>query len=287
MAHAEHAGIDAAILDSKDDELRFIAAVEVRAELPTHVRAATAANVTVCTLADRLTPGQAHLLIEAIPPRVRRLFECGSSRGGTLARLDHAEFLEQLSRRLAVTPAHAELIGDAVFTALRSVLPDEITAHVAVQLPQDLRDLWLGTRPPIVGAMTASESAAEQELLTDIADRIPLPLGVSAPDALSAVVCAFSSRLSRGEALDVFLGLPHGVRPLLERCLVQRFERSVVFDREQLARRVAEELGTTPSLAEQIIGVVLNALKGLLPARAQEDVASQLPRDLREAWESA
>lgn len=269
------------------DEHRVLATIEARADLPRHLRPETAAAVTMCTLADRLTPGQGHLLFDALPPPIARLFEsCRIRWGQVVARLDDAGFLEQLAQLFCVTPAHAELIADAVFRAITPMLPDEVVRHVTAQLPRDLRDLWRGERP-IIGVVTASEDAVHLEVLAEIAERLPLPVGVSAPDALTAVMCAFTQRLSRGEARDVWLGLPHPVRQLLDGCIERGDERAEVFDRTQLATRIAAELGTTPALADQIVRVVLTAIKRILPVKEQADITSQLPMDLRAVWQAA
>lgn len=267
------------------DGLRaFLDAVAARARLPRHVTAATAAAVTVCTLASRLTRGQAFQLLTSLPDPLQPLFEpCIAHRYGPVADLDDAAFLQRIAERLEVSPAHAEYISDAVFTLVRAVLPPAINQHVAQQLPRDLRDLWLGARRPFA-EVDEPELSPRLELLADIEDRAPLPFGITAVDALSAVLCAFSRRLSGGEARDVFLGLPEDVRVLVDRCLADRGEAADTFDRDQLLAKVADSLGTPPAVTDEIVGVVLSAVQRFLPAKEIRDVASQLPTDLRDLW---
>jgi uncharacterized protein (DUF2267 family) len=265
---------------------QFLDAIAARADLPAHVSAAAAASVTVCTLVTKLTRGQAHLLLEAFPGAIQVLFEpCITHRYGPVADLDDAGFLQRISDRLGVSPAHAEQIADGVFRAVRHQLAPDVIAHVAVQLPRDLRDLWLGTRT--IPGVEATEPTARQQLLREISDRAALPVGISASDALAAVMCTFSQRLSGGEAHDVLLGLPEVVRPLLERCVTHRDEEGAVFDRAQLMSSVADELGVTAAQADRIVFGVLAAVKRALPAKEVHDVTSQLPTDLRALWISA
>jgi uncharacterized protein (DUF2267 family) len=271
---------------SKDAYDRFLDAIALQGRLPDHVSPATAASVTMCTLVTRLTPGQAHQLLMAFPPTIQALFQpCVAHRHGAVAMLDDAGFLQRIAERLDLAPAHAELLADCVFRAARAQLPLAMIEHVARQLPRDLRDLWLGTRMIAPGA--ATERGARLELLVEIAERAPLPTGISASDALSAVMCTFSQRLSGGEAHDVLLGLPGEVRSLLQRCITHRDEEGAVFDRAQLFGSVAADLGVPSLLAEEIVLIVLAAVKRSLPVKEVRDVASQLPPDLEALWAAA
>jgi uncharacterized protein (DUF2267 family) len=262
----------------------FLETVAARARLPRHVSAATATAVTMCTLVSRLTRGQAFQLLATLPEPVQPLLEpCVTHRYGPVAELDDAAFLQRIADRLEVSPAHAEQISDAVFATIRAVLPPEVNDHVARQLPHDLRDLWLGTRAPTATDEPLGEDP-RLELLAEIEDRAPLPFGVSAVDALAVVVCAFSRRLSGGEARDVFLGLPDDVRELVDRCVADREEAAEPLDRERLIASVSDTLGAPTPIAEEITCVVLSALQRFLPTKEIRDVASQLPTDLRDLW---
>ena len=265
---------------------RFLEEIARQSHLPGHVGAATAATVVVCTLAARLTRGQAHQLLGALPMPLQPLFRpCIAHRHGTVAALDDAGFLQRIAARLHVTPAHAELICDAVFRAVRADLPAAVIAHVAGQLPHDLRDLWGGARPVPIVDLTPFD--ARHTLLAEIAEHAPLPPGVTAVDAFAAVMCMFTQRLSGGEARDVLLGLPAALHPLITRCIRHRDEQGAVFDRDQLLRSVADDLGTAPPLAEWIILAVFTAVQHALPAKEVRDVASQLPADLGALWAAA
>lgn len=269
------------------DEEWFLEAVELRADLPDYLPPRRATMVTLCTLAERLTAGQVQRIYDALPRDLRPLFAaCVPDFGRPATKFDDAGFLDLLAHRLAVSPAHGELIAESVFQVLREVLPAEVIEHVAVQLPRDLVDLWLGTRAPLLGAEVPADTA-KWELLTDISDGVPLPVGVDSARALSSVMCAFSQRLSGGEARDVLLGLPRSVRPLVDDCFLRHGEHAEVFDRDDLVARVAEDLRTSLAEADYIIRVVLTAVKRMLPMKEQDDIASQLPRDLFALWDAA
>lgn len=279
---------DATTSDELFDDDQFLAVIEPAASLPRHVRPETAAIVTLCTLAKRLTPGESQHLLDALPSSIQHLFVTCMQRGGRpVEKLDDAGFLDQIAHRLEVTPAHAELVADKIFNVVRARIPIEVTRHVAAQLPGDLSDLWLGERALIVDVVTHPEGSPQLALLGEIYDAVPLPIGVTPTDALSAVLCAFSRRVSGGERRDLLYGLPEDVRPLVDRCLLARGELAEVFGRDQLVARVADELATTPELAEDIIAAVFLAVKHQLPTKEIDDVASQLPLDLRGTWISA
>jgi uncharacterized protein (DUF2267 family)/quercetin dioxygenase-like cupin family protein len=264
---------------------RFVHHVEAHASLPRHIPAAEAISAVMCTLTERLTAGEAHELLEALPRSVRPLFaRCNGHRGRRpVAKLDRAEFLDRVARHLAVTPAHAELVCAAVFEAVSAELPPKLADDVAHQLPRDLQDLWLSPQPDALASPVLTQDDA-REVLEEINTRIELPAGASPADAFTAVMCALCDRLSGGEARDVLLGLPASVRPLVEQCVVHRGETAAVFDRRQLLRRIGSHLGIDDDHAADLARAVFGAVKRVLPEKEVHDVTSQLPADLVELW---
>jgi uncharacterized protein (DUF2267 family) len=83
------------------------------------------------------------------------------------------------------------------------------------------------------------------------------------------------------------LALPEAIRPLVERCAVDREESAGVSDRDQLVGRVAAELHTDAATAEEIARAVFAGVRRLLPDKEARDVTSQLPLDLAALWQSA
>ncbi len=122
-----------------------------------------------------------------------------------------------------------------------------------------------------------------KQLLDDIAQRAKLS-GKSAKEALAVVMGVFGQHVSGGEARRMWSELPASIQALLEGCLVHREEHAKSFGRKELVERVAEHLGVSTDDADRIATSVLAAISARLPLEEVLDVASQLPKDLRELW---
>lgn len=261
--------------------------IVARVALPASVSARRAAVAAMSALVERLTAGEAHALLAALPYGIGELLEGDVLRrsGRAASRLDRAEWLLALSERLNVTPVHAEAIARAVLGAVAARLPRDVVDNVAQQLPHGLKELWRDDLPP--GAVPDSPSdadAARRMLVAEIEESGALPPGVLGPQAFEAVMCLLSEHVSRGEARDVLLSLPDSVRPLLVRCTLHRGEHAASFDRQEFLARLGRHLDTSADHAEQTARAVFAATKRLLPSSEVDDVASQLPPDLRELW---
>lgn len=276
----EEAGVDAA------SRVRGIVAVTAR--LPPDLSVEDAAGAVMGTLAERLTAGEARKLLDAMPPSLRVMVEpfVLDREGRPTTKLDRAAFIARVGERLGVIPAHAEIICEAVFQAVRRELPQEAVVHVARELPRGVAQLWLAVAPvePIAEATLAADDA-RRLVVEEIESAVKLPRGIDGEDAFSAVMCAFSERLSGGEARDLLLGLPDSLRPLVDTCMLHRSEVGAVFGRDELLRRVEDHLHVDASRAEATVRAGLSAVKRVLPEKAVLDVASQLPADLLELWE--
>lgn len=285
MGRTQEPSREDARAENADPAARFLDAIAEGASLPPHVTPVAAAIATTCPLLDRLTPGQAHDLIAALPDEVRPLFErCDLHRDGERAAwLGRAELVDRVAAHLGLAPVAAELVVGAVFRALEASLPQETIAHVAQQLPRDLQELWTW---PVLD--TAEEIATERELLPQVLGDIDrsgaLPTHVSARRAFAVVMCLFSERLSGGEAKDLFLGLPRTLRPLVEACMIPRRERAVAFEAEELFAAVASDLDMELDAAPAVVAAVVAAVTRVLPSEELAHVESQLPDDLRAIW---
>jgi uncharacterized protein (DUF2267 family) len=129
--------------------------------------------------------------------------------------------------------------------------------------------------------------AIRDDVLHAIAKRANLPREIGAPDALSAVMCTLSRRVSGGEARNVYLGLPESLRPLVAQCILHRDERASVFDRDEFIARLSDHLATDAATAEAIARAVFAAVRSAIPDSEVRHVADQLPDDFRELWLSA
>lgn len=270
---------------------RIARALERDAALPPGLSVDDATSAVMAMLASRLTPGQAHALLESLPPYVRTRFGRAIAALGQarVAKLDRAEVVAHVADRLGVTPGRAEAITAAVLSAVRAEVPAEIARRVALQLPRDLNALWLASSPiapPSIPGATEGDSA-RPAVEAELEGRVRLPDNVTADAALKAVMEIFSQRLSGGEAFDVLLGLPDDLRRLAEGGVLGRDEPASTFDRETFIGAVGFRLRVAREEAEPIIVAVLAALKRVLPVKEIDDVAEQLPPDLRELWLAA
>lgn len=264
--------------------------VAQNARLPPELTTDAAVSAVMCTLTERLTAGGAFEVLENIPPSIGPMFEaCVLHREGKpTVKLDRAAFVARVADHLGVTPAHAELVCSAVFSAIRAELPADVVIAVAAQLPRGLDELWLG--PPIAAPdldVDIEPKSARAVVLADLERRAALPQGLSPSACFAAVMCAFTRRLSGGETRHVLLGLPRTLRELIEPCAAHRAEPAEVFGRDELFADVASHLGTGAGETERIVLEVLRAAKRSLPQRAIAEVEAQLPPDLAQLWRAA
>lgn len=264
---------------------RFLGSISADAALPPDVPPALAAVVVTGALFERLTAGQAHDLLRALPLDVQPLLEPSYARreGRPVRQFGRAELLDRVGEALAMPPIAAELVVSAVFQALCSALPDEEIAHVTQQLPHDLQELWRRPVPPPAEDIPSSLELLHQ-VLGDIERSGALPSHVPATAAFATVMCLFGRRLSGGEAKNLELGLPNTLRPLVEACLVHRREEQLTFESDELFANVSVDLRTSLEEAEAIVLAVLAAAMRVLPREELDRVASQLPSDLRALW---
>lgn len=257
--------------------------------LPPGIDASRAVAVVLVELGERLTAGEAHRMVESVPASVRSLVapcESGRRRGG-VHRVDRAEMVARIAKQLGTTPAYAEAIAVDVFSAVRSELPEKIVRDVAGQLPRDIKELWLSEHVRERRDTPVFALGVRASLEREIEERAGLPRGIAPSAAFTAVMAALFERLSAGEALDVLIGLPDELRPLLEGPALDRPERPRTFHRDELFTIVAERLHVARDVAARLVPIVLTAAKRLLPMKEIDDVASQLPADLREIWLAA
>jgi uncharacterized protein (DUF2267 family) len=122
------------------------------------------------------------------------------------------------------------------------------------------------------------------EVGAELEEQGVLPPGVRGTEASSGVLCVLAQRLSGGEARDLVASLPPGLRARVDVCARHRGERGEVFDRAEFLRRVATHLNVTEPQAEAITRAVFAVVRRRLPSKEVQDVASQLPRELRTLW---
>jgi uncharacterized protein (DUF2267 family) len=125
---------------------------------------------------------------------------------------------------------------------------------------------------------------ASQTLFVDLAEGGALPAGTSARDAVAAALCTLAHGLGVEPARDLEGALPEGLRSLLRRGAGHRLEPQEPFDRRAYLALVARTLAMTEGQAESLARAVFAALHAQIPRAVVDDVASQLPADLRDLW---
>jgi osmotically-inducible protein OsmY len=117
--------------------------IERSGALPEGVSASEAAAATLCALSLRVSTDEARELMRFLPADVSRLVRpCARHRGASVEVFDRDEFLRRVGEHLVVSHQESERITRAVFEAVRMWLPVRDMREVALQLPEDLRDLW-------------------------------------------------------------------------------------------------------------------------------------------------
>jgi uncharacterized protein (DUF2267 family) len=133
-----------------------------------------------------------------------------------------------------------------------------------------------------------SETRASQTyaaFLKHLGERGGMSPGV-AEEAAVSVLCALEQRIQVEEARDLEAQLPRKLTALLHRCERHEGEaRPEKFGRDELLRRVGEDLRLQPEAVEPVVRAVLDALRDQISEGEAEEVLGQLPEDLRHLWQ--
>ncbi len=279
----------------RDASGRFRTAIERSGALPANVAAADAAISVLCTLASRLSRGEVAKLAAALPERIGTIVRyCPRPPTEAGETFDAAGFVARVGERLELEPAVAERLTRAVFAALHAQLSEREAQDAAAQMPKDLRALWLGDEPfaPSVPVPPTEHLVPPPEELPDLAGRGilaeieadgSLPEDRTALQVTGAVLGALARRVSRGEARAFVAALP----PLLREQVAPALRDEAAparFDYAEMRADVAARLGVWPHQADELIQLVFDVVRAHLSAKEVDDVASQLPRDLRQRW---
>jgi hypothetical protein len=117
--------------------------IERSGALPQGVSASEAAAAILCVLSLRVSADEARELMKFLPADVSRLVRpCARHRGAPIELFDREEFLHRVGDHLVVSEQESERMTRAVFEAVRMWLPTRDVREIAVQLPEDLHDLW-------------------------------------------------------------------------------------------------------------------------------------------------
>lgn len=114
-----------------------------------------------------------------------------------------------------------------------------------------------------------------------------------AEEATRIVFELLSHRITREEADDVRAQLPTDLKSVWDGghnmldWLKQRFTPQNTFNRQEFLAQVTDRKETIPASPEQLVKAVFFALQSQISEGEADDVAGQLPRDLRALWQEA
>lgn len=122
-----------------------------------------------------------------------------------------------------------------------------------------------------------------ESFLHGIESTLELPADIEPADAVSAVLCILTQRLSGGEARHIRDANLPIFQSLLRTC-PSHGEMPEVFGVEEFLKRVGDHLHIDRDTAESVTRKIFGAVKAYLPSQEIQHVISQLPRDLQEVW---
>ncbi len=110
-----------------------------------------------------------------------------------------------------------------------------------------------------------------------------MPEALCEPAAVS-VLCAIEQRISANEAADLESQLPAKLVEVLDRCERHAGEMPERFGLDELYAMVADDLDKSPEEVVPIVRDVILAVKGQITRGEADDVAAQLPKDIKRIW---
>jgi uncharacterized protein (DUF2267 family) len=127
---------------------------------------------------------------------------------------------------------------------------------------------------------------ATQEILRLVDMHGDLPGKVTPADAVAAVMCVLSERLSGGESRHLMEEIPPALRTLLHHCGLHP-ENAEPFDFETFLHRLSRHLDVDMAEAETVANDVFAAVKIHLSAAEITHIRRQLPKDFGDFWNAS
>jgi uncharacterized protein (DUF2267 family) len=145
------------------------------------------------------------------------------------------------------------------------------------------REAQNGATMEHIESQSAPKEAAKR-LIALIERQHVLPQDVDPREAMAAVLCVLTQRLSARETQRIFSALPAAIRCMFDACILHRDDPPAVFALDEFLRRVADHLEVTAHTARRIIRAVFTAVRMHLADHQIEAVNDQLPADVRALW---
>jgi len=252
---------------------RFVAIVDHEGGDLGRETAERAAQATLQTLAERLSPGEARDLVAEIPGSGPWLFTNSDPQP-----IDFDEFLHRVAQREGADEKTAEEHARAVFAAIgQAVSPDELDDLVA-ELPEDYEPLIAEAERRFDHIISGDE------FYRRVGERTDLPLD-GARRVADAVLETVAERLGPGEVDDLISRLPLPLHAALKRGKQRAPDTPRRMSRDQFLERVAEREGASSALeAFDHARAVFITLRESMTIDEFSDVTAQLPPDYAPLW---
>lgn len=256
----------------------FITTVEREAGIPDDEEAERAACLTLHTLAQRISAGEAEDLAERLPEELRSCVVPD----GPPERFHLDEFIRRIEEQLGADRTTAERTARGVFSALWSAVgPDEFD-DMRAQLPRDFEPL-LASATGEVPRRRPPEPATPAVTIDEFLDRVAERTGLDrdgARRAAEAVLEVLSRRITGGQVEDLEVVLPPELRPAMERG--RRGQGTgVPLSLDEFIDRVARLEGVDRAKATQHARAVLQVVREVAGQKEWHDTLAQLPGEYR------
>ena len=228
-----------------------------------------ATRVTLETLAERISRGEARDLAEQLPPELAPWI--ATQQDAQAFGVD--EFIRRVAAREQVDLDTAERHARVVFAALGQAVSADELADLLSELPREFAPLL--PRGPHVDAVTADK------LVRRVAERAVLDEG-RAWEITETVLETLAERIAGGEVEDLLVHLPVHLHPALRRGNAASGGKAVRRSADEFVERVAEREGVGLEEARAHVRAVLTTLRETIPADEFADVLAQLPREYDE-----
>jgi uncharacterized protein (DUF2267 family) len=245
---------------------QFIKTIQIKADVSWD-EAERAAAVTLSTLAERLSAGEARDVAGELPPEAQQWL---AGANGDAEGFPVDEFLRRVAEREEVDLEAAERHARAVFVALTRNLSRQERRDMMAELPKDFGRLLVDAeRAP------APEPLPTEEFLARVADRAAVDPD-TARAATKAVLATLAERLAGGEVDDLAEQLSDELRQALEDAKTRKAERMSLDD---FVRRVAEREGVSPEQAQEHVRAVFLTLRDAVTGDEWADMTAELPAE--------
>lgn len=253
----------------------FITTVEREAHIADDEEAGRAACLTLHTLAQRISAGEAEDLAGLLPDELR---SCLAPEGPP-ERFHVDEFIHRIETRLGVDEETAERTAQAVLAALLAAVGRDEFDDMRAQLPNDfgpLLDAAAGNAPQL-RRDDVTLSLTLDEFVDRVAQHASRLDRDAARRASEAVLEVLAMRVSAGEIEDLEPMIPPELRPALRRGIERAGRKPRPMSVDEFVDWVAKLERVDRANATEHARAVLKAVREVVGEKEWHDLRAQLP----------